>query len=76
MAFVTEFGSSKPIRGELVCAVSHILPAKHTKFEHLFRRKLGLELRVKILTCRLGAEVNVALLHQIINRDALFSHRG
>ncbi len=73
--FGRKFGAHKPVFRKLFFAIGHILAAKDTEREHLFWRKLRLEVGMKIPSCRFGKLVFVTLLEFVVYFYNLFSHR-
>ena len=65
---------AKPRSGKLSSAIRHVAPTEDAKLEHFRRRQLRLEPFVEIFSERLGAFVDVALLHEIIDNRALRPH--
>ena len=71
----TELRTPEPRRRKLSGAVSHVLPAEDSEFEHLARCQFGFEFRMKVFTGGFSAEVNVVRLHQVVDGDAAFLHQ-
>ena len=70
----TELRAPKPRRRKLVNTVSHVLPTEDAQLEHLFRRELGLKLRIKVPAGGFSAEIDIVRLHQIIDFHAPLLH--
>ncbi len=73
--FRRKFGSRKPVFGEFLFAIGHVLAAEDAEREHLFWCELRLEVRIKIASHWFGKLVFVILLEFIIYFDSLFSHK-
>lgn len=71
MAFWAEFGIFKPIGRILRSAIGHVFAAENAKLKHFLWRKLGTKVRMEILAHGLCQQVNITLLHQVINFDRL-----
>ena len=71
VAFVTELCLLEPLRRELGPAVSHVLAAEDAKLEHLFWRELRSKLGIEVAANRLSQEIDIALLHQVVDYDWL-----
>lgn len=69
MTVGTEFGSKKPVAGELCRTVSHISAAEDTELEHLFWRQLWPETGGKVLSGRFCEEILITALHPIVDLD-------
>ena len=74
MALMAKFGGLEPIRGILRDAVGHILAAENPEFKHFLRSQFGVEVRREIPTCRLGQDVHIALLHEVVDLDPPVFH--
>lgn len=72
---MAEFSINKPILRKLVCAVSHILPTKNTKFKHLLWRQFRPEVWMEVSPHRFSPEVHVIRLNQVINTYTCFLYR-
>ena len=66
---MTESGAPEPGRGKLFAAVTHVLPAEYSQLQHLFRRQLRFEIRMKVLARRFSEIIDVTLLHEVIDGD-------
>jgi hypothetical protein len=67
-----ELGVFIPSAGELPPAIGHILPPKHPKLQHFFRRQFGPKAAIKIPARFFSQVIAVILLHFIINNNFLF----
>ena len=72
MTLGTEFHLIEPARWKFVPAVRHVFAAKHPKCEHLGRGQIRFEIRMKIRSDRLAADIPVPLLHPIIHENCPF----
>lgn len=69
---MTKLRVLEPVARKFLRAIGEIFSAKDPESEHLFGRQLRAKTSMEILACRFRAEINVSLLHQIVNGD---SHR-
>ena len=76
MSVPRKLGPPEPACGELSPAIGHVLSAKNSKREHLFRRQIRFESRPKLAPHRLGPPVDIALLHLVVNLDPHWSHQS
>src|SRR5262245_27447263 len=67
--------AGKPATGKFAPAVGHVLAAEHAEPEHLSRRQLRLEFRVKATSRRRAQHVAIALLHLVVDDDDTLAHR-
>lgn len=76
MPLMAELGLCKPTLRKLLGAVRHILPPENPQLQHLLRRELRLEFRMKVLPFGFGQFIAVIPLHQIVDDDfdGFFSH--
>jgi hypothetical protein len=65
-----KLGPSEPARRKFLATIGHVLPAKHAKLEHLFRRQLGSESGAECAPRWFRAEINVTLLHFVVHFHA------
>ena len=69
-----EAGLVEPLGREFGLAVGHVFATKHAQREQLFGSKLRAKIRMEILSLRLGHEIDVALLHEVIDDDSPLFH--
>lgn len=67
--FRTQLCLVKPIGRKLPAAICQVLSTENAHFQHLRRCSLRLEFRVKILSFRYRAKVDVTALHPVIDMD-------
>jgi hypothetical protein len=75
MSIGRKFRSLEPARRELSLTISHILAAKHSEREHLFRRQIGCKSGPKVAPHRLRPPVDIVLLHLVVNLHPHRSHQ-
>lgn len=63
-----------PLRRKFVAAVGHVFATKHPQGKHLGGRKLGSKLGIEVFADRLGSQIDIALLHQVVYNDAAIWH--
>lgn len=66
MPLMAEFGVCEPVGRKFRPAVGHVPPPEYTQLEHLFRRQIRREFRVKIFPHRFGPVVTVVFLKIVI----------
>ena len=70
-----EFRGGEPAFGKFRGAIGHVPATEHAHLKHFTRRKLRLEVRMKVAAGRFAEAVAVALLHGVVHRDDLaFGH--
>lgn len=75
MAFLAELGTFKPVIREFSLTVGHIFATENAKRQHLRGRQVGGESAVVVFSCGLSKQVNVPLLHRVVNFYTLIGHR-
>ena len=55
-------------------AISHVLPAENTEFEHLSGRQFGRKIGMEIPADGFNAKIDVTRLHAIVHLDTPFPH--
>src|SRR3974390_2367286 len=63
--FRRKFRVREPTRGQLLATVGHVLAAEDAEPKHLFRRQVGLELRIEAAADRCNEIIAVTALHLI-----------
>jgi len=69
--FVTKSCVFEPVSGKLGRAISHVLAAENSEFQHFLRRKFGLEVRMEISTLGRFQRIHVTVLHAVVDYDEL-----
>lgn len=69
MPFRAKLRPFEPACWKFSATVRHVFSAKHPERKHLGWRQVGLEIRMEILSHRLGTDIPVPLLHLIIHGD-------
>lgn len=72
----TELGARVPVGREFLPAIRHVLPAEDPEREHFFRREIGREARIEVLPLGFRQEIDVSLLHLVVDGDLHGSHLG
>lgn len=71
MAFAAEFGLGKPVCRELILAVGHVFPSKHTKLKHFFGGEFWVKVGMKVFARRFIQHIMVVVLHDVIHGNNL-----
>ena len=75
MSIGRKFRFLEPICRKLSSTISHILAAKYSEREHLFRSQIRFESRPKAAPHRLRPPVDIALLHLVVYLHPHRSHQ-
>ena len=74
MTLGAQSGFGKPGGGKFASAVGHVFSAENAHGEHLLRRQLGFEFRIKIAAGRAAEQITVFFLHPVVDDDFFGLH--
>ena len=69
-------GAPEPARGKFLPAIGQVFSAENAEGQHLSRSELGNKTGPKFTSDRLGSPIDIALLHFVVNQDALRFHHA